>query len=90
MGIKILHTADWHLGKKLDHFSRIDEQRLVLNKICEIAEEENLDIVIVERKLLDSAIYESKEQEVCQEGIPRSIDVVKDEDTGSVIYENWN
>ncbi len=66
MGIKILHTADWHLGKKLDHFSRIDEQRLVLNEICEIAEEENLDIVIIERKLLYSAIFESKEQEVCR------------------------
>jgi exonuclease SbcD len=48
MGIKILHTADWHLGKKLDHFSRIDEQRLVLNEICKIADEENLDIVIIE------------------------------------------
>jgi exonuclease SbcD len=24
--MKILHTADWHLGKRLDSFSRIEEQ----------------------------------------------------------------
>jgi exonuclease SbcD len=25
--MKVLHTADWHLGKKLDHFSRFEEQQ---------------------------------------------------------------
>ena len=40
--MKILHTADWHLGKKLDHFSRIEEQRIVLNEICEIADQQKL------------------------------------------------
>ena len=35
--MKILHTADWHLGKKLEHFSRIEEQRLVMDEICAIA-----------------------------------------------------
>ena len=54
MGIKILHTADWHLGKKLDHFSRIEEQRLVLNEICEIADEQIVDIVIVAGDLFDT------------------------------------
>ncbi len=54
MGVKILHTADWHLGKKLDHFSRIEEQRLVLNEICEIADEQAVDIVIVAGDLFDT------------------------------------
>lgn len=54
MGIKILHTADWHLGKKLDHFSRIEEQRLVLGEICEIADSQDADIIIVAGDLFDT------------------------------------
>ena len=54
MGIKILHTADWHLGKKLDHFSRIEEQRFVLNEICDIADFHNVDLVVVAGDLFDT------------------------------------
>ncbi|MDM1362552.1 exonuclease subunit SbcD [Myroides marinus] len=54
MGLKILHTADWHLGKKLDNFSRIDEQREVLDEICEIAEREAVDLVLVAGDLFDT------------------------------------
>jgi exonuclease SbcD len=36
--MKVLHTADWHLGKKLDHFSRFEEQQRVMNEICDIAD----------------------------------------------------
>ena len=52
--MKILHTADWHLGKKLDHFSRLDEQRLVMNEICVIADNQNADVVIVAGDLFDT------------------------------------
>lgn len=30
--IKILHTADWHLGKRLQDFSRMEEQNIHLAK----------------------------------------------------------
>lgn len=53
MAIKILHTADWHLGKRLDFFSRIDEQKLVLQEICSIADEQQVDAVIVAGDLFD-------------------------------------
>ncbi|MDD2474412.1 MAG: exonuclease subunit SbcD [Dysgonamonadaceae bacterium] len=52
--MKILHTADWHLGKRLDSFYRLEEQKLVLNEICEIAEEESVDAVIVAGDLFDA------------------------------------
>ncbi|HPB52065.1 MAG TPA: exonuclease SbcCD subunit D [Saprospiraceae bacterium] len=52
--MKILHTADWHLGKKLDSFSRIDEQMEVLAEICEIADTEGPDMVIVAGDLFDA------------------------------------
>lgn len=52
--MKILHTADWHLGKRLDSFPRLEEQKLVLNEICEIAEERAVDAVIVAGDLFDA------------------------------------
>ncbi|KAA6441763.1 exonuclease subunit SbcD [Dyadobacter flavalbus] len=52
--MKILHTADWHIGKKLDNYSRLDEQRLVLDEICVIAEREMVDAVIVAGDLFDN------------------------------------
>lgn len=54
MALKILHTADWHLGKRLDNFSRIEEQREVLEEICEIAERENVDLVLLAGDLFDA------------------------------------
>lgn len=52
--MKILHTADWHLGKKLDHFSRLEEQRLVMHEICDIADQQQADVVIVAGDLFDT------------------------------------
>ena len=54
MSIRILHTADWHLGKKLDHFSRLEEQVEVMNEICEIADQQEVDIVVVAGDLFDT------------------------------------
>ncbi len=52
--MKILHTADWHLGKKLDRFSRLEEQVLVLNEIVEIADEQNADLILIAGDLFDN------------------------------------
>jgi DNA repair protein SbcD/Mre11 len=52
--MKILHTSDWHLGKRLDDFSRMEEQQAVLLEICEIAERENVDVVLVAGDLFDT------------------------------------
>lgn len=52
--MKILHTADWHLGKKLDHISRLQEQKEVLHEICDIADQQQVDMIIVAGDLFDS------------------------------------
>lgn len=51
--MKILHTADWHLGKRLETFSRHDEQVAVLDEICQIADREAVDAVIIAGDLFD-------------------------------------
>lgn len=62
--MKILHTADWHLGKRLEQFSRLEEQREVLNEICEIAEQEAVDVVIVAGDLFDNFNPSSEAQQL--------------------------
>jgi exonuclease SbcD len=52
--MKLLHTADWHLGKRLDNFSRLEEQKAVLAEICEIADHENVDAAIISGDLFDT------------------------------------
>ena len=52
--MKILHTADWHLGKRLDRFSRLEEQVLVMNEIIEIADEQKVAVVVVAGDLFDN------------------------------------
>lgn len=52
--MKLLHTSDWHLGKRLEDFSRIEEQQAVLQEICEIAERERVDAVLVAGDLFDT------------------------------------
>ena len=52
--MKILHTADWHLGKRLDRFSRLEEQILVMNEIVEIANEQHVNVVLIAGDLFDN------------------------------------
>ena len=52
--MKILHTADWHLGKRLDNFSRLEEQKLVMDEIVQIADEQNVDLVLIAGDLFDT------------------------------------
>lgn len=52
--MKILHTADWHLGKKLDAYSRHREQVAVMAEIAQLAEKEQVDALIVSGDLFDT------------------------------------
>ncbi len=52
--MRILHTADWHLGKKLEAHSRLEEQREVLSEICELADQYRVDAVVVAGDLFDT------------------------------------
>ena len=54
--IRILHTADWHLGRRLEGRNRHDEQIAALDDICRIANDENVDVVIVAGDVFDSFV----------------------------------
>ncbi len=52
--MKLLHTGDWHLGKRLGDYSRLPEQREVLEEICVIAKAEAVDAVLIAGDLFDT------------------------------------
>jgi exonuclease SbcD len=53
--VRLLHTADWHVGKSLKGVSRLDEQQQVLGEIVRIARQHEVDAVLVAGDLYDSA-----------------------------------
>jgi DNA repair protein SbcD/Mre11 len=53
--MKFLHTADWHVGKTLKGRDRLDEQRAVLAEIVSIAEQHQVDAVLIAGDVYESA-----------------------------------
>ncbi|WP_058952979.1 exonuclease SbcCD subunit D [Clostridium tyrobutyricum] len=52
--MRILHTSDWHLGKNLEGYSRMDEQEAFLKDFIGIVEENHIDLIIVAGDIYDS------------------------------------
>ena len=52
--MRILHTADWHLGKNIEGQSRLKEQKAFLEDFVRIAREEQADLVIIAGDVYDS------------------------------------
>ena len=52
--MKLLHTADWHLGKTLEGRSRLPEQREFLEELQNIADEENVDAILMAGDVFDT------------------------------------
>lgn len=53
--MKILHTADWHVGKVLKGRPRADEHATVLRELVELARAEDVDAVVVAGDVFDTA-----------------------------------
>lgn len=54
--MKLLHTADWHIGRTLNGYSLLDEQKYAFKQILKIAKAENVDGIVVAGDLYDRAI----------------------------------
>lgn len=51
---KILHTSDWHIGKKIENFSILKEQKKFLSFLLEFIKKENIDLLLVAGDVYDS------------------------------------
>lgn len=53
--MRLLHTADWHVGRTIRGHSRADEHRAVLAEVAATAAERDVDIVLIAGDQFDSA-----------------------------------
>lgn len=54
--MRLLHTADWHLGRLLHNLSLLDDQRFVLDQLLAIADREQVDAVLIAGDIYDRSV----------------------------------
>src|SRR5690554_6238635 len=75
--MKILHTADWHIGKIVNDFSLLDEQRYIFNNFYNILENEKPDIILICGDVYDRSIPPKEAVELLDEVLTRIIEEFK-------------
>lgn len=54
--MRILHTADWHIGKKLHERSRHDEHKQFLDWLFSIIQEHKIELLLVSGDIFDTSL----------------------------------
>ena len=54
--MKVLHTADWHIGKKLHGYDLLPDQAYILDQILKIAKEEAVEAIVIAGDLYDRSV----------------------------------
>lgn len=54
--MRILHTADWHIGAHTDDLDRSEEIKLALSEIVKIAKEKKVDMVLIAGDIYDTLV----------------------------------
>ncbi|MCH3922916.1 exonuclease SbcCD subunit D [Limosilactobacillus sp.] len=54
--MRFLHTADWHIGKNLNGYDLLDDQVATFHRIERIAQEKQVDAVVIAGDLYDRSI----------------------------------
>lgn len=67
--MKILHTSDWHIGKKLMGRERYDEYRAVLSEISSVCEREKVELVLVAGDIFDTYTPSAEAEQIFYEGV---------------------
>lgn len=69
--MRILHTSDWHLGRNLEHISRIDEQHEFIDCLCKIVEEQDVNMVLVAGDVFDAYTPPAAAEELFYDAMDR-------------------
>ena len=62
--MKFLHISDLHIGKRVNEFSMIEDQRYVLKQILNMAEKEHADGVLIAGDIYDKSAPSAEAVEV--------------------------
>lgn len=71
--MRILHTADWHLGKLVQGVYMTEDQRFVLEQLLSVIETERPDAVIIAGDLYDRAVPPTEAVQLLDELLERIV-----------------
>ena len=54
--MKIIHTADWHIGQRLHERSRLDEHKQFLDWLLDTIQEHTVELLLVSGDIFDTAL----------------------------------
>lgn len=72
--MRFLHTADWHVGKKLGRIGRMAEFEAVIDEMVQIARDEDVDVVLVSGDLWDRPLPPLDSIQLVVDGLIRLAD----------------
>ena len=72
--MRVLHTSDWHIGKRLERHDRMDEHTAVVGEVVEIADREQVDAVLHSGDLFDRPVPPVDALRLGLEGLVRLTD----------------
>lgn len=67
--MRILHTADWHLGKTLEGRSRLEEQAEFLDELNQIVKDEHIDVVVMAGDAFDTVNPPARAEQLFYESL---------------------
>lgn len=62
--MRILHTADWHIGAKTDDLDRFEEQKQALKQIVNHAKNYNVDMVLIAGDIYNNLVPSAEDEEL--------------------------
>ena len=65
--MKLIHLSDLHLGKRVNEFSMLEDQKDILNKIIAVIEEEQPDAVLIAGDVYDKSVPSAEAVELFDE-----------------------
>lgn len=69
--MKLLHTADWHLGVKTMGKDRLSGQKETIKEICDIADINNVDVVVIAGDIYNTSVPTAEAEELFYEAIEK-------------------
>lgn len=69
--MRVLHTSDWHVGKRIGRYDRSDDHRAVIDEVVTIAEQHDVDLVLHSGDLFDRPLPPVEALDIAFDGLLR-------------------
>ena len=62
--MRILHTSDWHIGKRIAGRERLEEQQAILSEIADLCESERIELVLIAGDVFDTFLPSAEAEDL--------------------------